>query len=154
MTLIAAALLALPGYRTPEVPLPAIDWAPSAEAAARVLAKLDEADRRIKTLEQKQADLKGWWLDTAIVITGTSIDMLSTGDFRDRPSRGLVEGNDLIGNGPGAAEKHVALKAIGVSVAAIASHELRSHGHPKEARIISVVLGAGFASIGAINFAR
>lgn len=124
----------------------------SPDAARRILDRLDEADRRIKAIEQQQADLRGWWLDTAIVITGTSIDMLSTGAFRDDPSRNMTEANSLIGNGPGAAEKHVALKAVGVAAASIVCHELRVHGHPREARIVSLIFGGGFAALGARNY--
>ncbi len=116
---------------------PPITWEPSAEAAARVLARLDEADRHIKALEQRQQDLRGWWLDTALGIGGAAVDQYS---------------NDFIGNGPGAAEKHVALKAVGVAAMALVCHELRAHGHPKEARIVAGVFGAGFAGLGIRNW--
>jgi hypothetical protein len=148
--MLGAIILAAATVVGTPTPTP-VQWEPSPEAARRILARMEEDERKIAALESLRDSLRGWPHDVGILTTGMAIDMWSTGEFRDDPSRKLVEANGLIGNGPGAAERHVALKAVGVVTFSAIAYELRAHNHSRAARIFSLVVGGGFAGLGVRN---
>jgi hypothetical protein len=113
-------------------PMPSIVWEPSAEAAARVLARLEDAEQRLQQLEQLRRDLHSWPIWAGVAAAGAAADLATTGHGL---RKGFVEANPL-GQSP---DERGALKlASGVAVILI-DYGLRVHHHVNAAKVFTGV---------------
>jgi hypothetical protein len=126
-------------------PAEPVEWVPSAEAARRLLARIEDLEAQKKRLR----DLDGLSDDIAWMGAAAALDIGSTGlALRLKPS--LAESNWL----GQSIEERAALKVLVVLGAAKLAYELRQHGSPKAAKVLRWILVAVPTAAAANNLAR